>query len=459
MNLQNVDLLHWRDGLAPGQTRGANDDLLIGGIAARTLAETYGTPLITIDLDAFDAAIAEFIEACASYNVEIAYAGKALLLTGIVQHIAATPLALDVCSLGEIVTAERAGFPAERMTLHGCGKPNEELDAVLAGRVGTIVVDSIEEIHRLTERAMSSAQQRTRSIRIVARVNTGIEAHTHAFIRTGGSDTKFGIPSQNIENAIAALKNMEALHGGKTLQFTGLHSHIGSQIYEAGAFVENVRILVDVARRFADAGLASETLIVGGGFGVQNDPNGDATIPVKETITAVVNALQEASRAAGIPVPRLGIEPGRALIARAGTSIYRVMARKQQFDRSFVVVDGSLADNPRPALYEAYHHVTPAWLQDSASANGSAGASFEATICGRSCENDVLGYATLPGALQAGDLLAMCTTGAYTYSMASNYNRFAKPAVVALQGGTHRLLARRQTLDEVLQLDTPLADS
>jgi diaminopimelate decarboxylase len=427
------DLLQWHDGLAPGHTRDPDGALRLGGVLASELARAYGTPLLALDFGVLDAAIAEFVDACAPHAIDIAYAGKALLLVALARYLKATPLELDICSLGELVTAERAGFPAHRLTLHGCGKPDDELDAVAAGRVGTIVADSLEEIARLAARADAN-----RPIRTILRVNTGIEAHTHEFVRTGGDNTKFGVPARQLDAAMAALK------AAPGLRFAGLHSHIGSQIYDAGAFVENVHALVALAKRFDDAGLVSEKLIVGGGFGVQTDPHGEQTVPIPQTIAAIAAAVTAAVAASGIPPVRIGIEPGRALIARAGTSIYTVMARKRQEARTFVVVDGGLTDNPRPALYKAHHQVASASSPD---------ASTRVTICGRSCENDFLGEADLPDDLVAGDVAVMCTTGAYTYSMASNYNRFAKLAVVAIQDGKHRPIARRQSLDEVLELD------
>jgi diaminopimelate decarboxylase len=429
----STDLLQWHDGLAPGHTRDADGALRLGGVLASELAGAYGTPLLALDYGVLDAAVAEFCEACAPHRIDIAYAGKALLLTPLARRLKSTSLELDVCSLGELATAERAGFPAARLTLHGCGKPDAELDAVAAGRVGTIVADSLEEIGRLAARASAA-----KPIRTILRVNTGIEAHTHEFIRTGGDNTKFGIPTRQLDEA------MVALQAAPGLRFAGLHSHIGSQIYDAEAFVENVRSLVELAARFHRAGLTSEKLIVGGGFGVQTDPNGERTVPIPQTIAAIAAAVDATVRAAGIPPVRIGIEPGRALIARAGTSIYTVMARKRQQTRTFVVIDGGLADNPRPALYQAHHHV-------AAVAGGEA--NERVAVCGRSCENDFMGDADLPADLAAGDLAAMCTTGAYTYSMASNYNRFAKPAVVAIENGRHTPIARRQTLDEVLELD------
>ena len=430
------DLLDWHDGLAPGHARDVQGNLLVGGVPVAELARAYDTPVLALDLAVFDACVAEFVEACTPHGIEISYAGKAFLVTALARRLAPTPLNLDVCSLGEIVTAERAAFPADRMTLHGCGKPDDELDAVVAGRVGTVIADSLEEIMRLAARAAAADSKR---VRVIVRVNTGIEAHTHEFVRTAGDNTKFGVPERNLDAAIVSIA--QASH----LQFVGLHSHIGSQIYEPRAFVENARALVGIAKRFAMAGCTSERLIVGGGFGVQYAPDGVSTVPIRSTIDAIADATKRATAEAGLPAPRVAIEPGRAIAARAGTSIYSVMARKRQSERTFLVVDGSLADNPRPALYGAYHHYTPATPRF-----GPVG---EVTVSGRSCENDELGSARVPDDLQAGDLVAACTTGAYTYCMSSNYNRFVKPAVVALLGGEHWPWARRQTFDDVLHED------
>ncbi len=433
MNVKDDPLLHWHEGLAPGQRR-RDGELTVGGVSAGELAETYGTPLLAIDFDVLDAAIAEFRAACEPHGVEIAYAGKALLLVALARHLVATPLSVDVCSIGELVTAERAGFPAERIALHGCGKTGEELAAVVAGRVGTTIVDNADELRRLADAAAGA-----RPLPVVLRINTGIEAHTHAFVRTGGDKTKFGISPDGLDEPARILRS------APNLQFAGLHSHIGSQIYEGAAFVENARALVRVAAGLDRLGFVSERLIVGGGFGVQMDPGDGAGLNLKATIAGIASAVAEEAWATGVRVPRLGIEPGRALIAHAGTSVYRVVAVKRQFGRPFVVVDGSIADNPRPALYGAYHHPILASRESPATQ--------QTVLCGRSCENDEIVVAPLPTDVQPDDLIAICTTGAYTYSMSSNYNRFVRPAVVAVQSGRHRPIAKRETIDDVLRND------
>ena len=407
----------------------------IGGIDVEALAQRYATPLLAIDLDEFDAAITRCRAACDPHGIEVAYAGKALLLVAIARAVAQRGLNLDVCSMGELVTAERAGFPAERITLHGCGKSDEELEAAVQGRVGRIVVDGVEELERLTRSARADAP-----LRMLLRLNPGIEAHTHAFVRTGGEDTKFGIAPHDEEAARAMLR------GAAGLRCVGLHAHVGSQIYEPGAFVAAAEALVQASARFARDGFTIEEVVIGGGFGVTTHPDRpNERIDFRATIDAVARAVTSAAARVRVPPPRIGIEPGRMLIGPAGTTLYRVCAVKRQARRTFVVVDGGLYENPRPALYGASHY---AFAASRPNLNLQ-----EVVLCGRSCENDVLGRAMLPAALREGDLVAMTVTGAYTYSMASNYNRFVRPAVVGVSGGKERLLARRESLEDVLRND------
>ena len=312
----------------------------LGGIPAEKLAAEFGTPLLVVDLDAFDAAIARCRDACAPHGVEIAYAGKALLLVEIARFVAQRDIGLDVCSIGELVTAERGGFPKERITLHGCGKSDEELGAAASGRVARVVVDGIGELRRLAEIAGDSP------VRVLVRLNPGIEAHTHAFVRTGGEDTKFGIPPRDEEAARAILRDAPAL------RFAGLHAHVGSQIYEPGAYVAVAEALVTAAARFARDGFATEEIVVGGGFGVTTSPDRpNERLDFAATIAAIARAVRTAAARVRTPPPRIGIEPGRMLVGPAGTTLYTVRAIKRQARRTFVVVDGGLYENPRPALY------------------------------------------------------------------------------------------------------------
>jgi len=403
-------------------------DRAIGGVAARELAAVYGTPVFAVDLDVLDLEIDRFVRACAPHDIAVGYAGKAFLCAAFAEHLAATPLRLDVCSMGELVTAERGGFPASRMYFHGCGKTAEELRAIVERRVAFDVIDNAEELERLA--AIASAND---PVDVMLRVNTGIEAHTHAFIRTGGENTKFGVPAAAIEPVLRRVASLPQL------RLIGLHAHIGSQIAETAAFVANLDELLAAGRLARSMGLPAGELICGGGIGVEEGPDDPRPLDVE----ALVPSL--AARAGGSGF-RIAIEPGRAIVARAGTTLYSVMAVKAQGRRRFVVLDGGLADNPRPMLYGARHVA-------EVMAARAAGADEPATLTGRSCENDEIGDYVLPRGLAAGDLVAMRITGAYTYSMASNYNRFGRPPVVFVRDGHHRRVVRGESADDVTRLD------
>lgn len=334
------------------------------------------------------------------------------------------------------MTAERAGFAPERITLHGAGKSDEELEAACSGRLRCVAVDGIEELKRLAARSRDG-----RGADVMLRLNVGIEAGNHAYVRTGGNDTKFGIHPRDEDEACTLLM------ANPQLNFVGLHAHLGSQIYEPSTYGASAAALADAAGRLARLGLISQRIVVGGGFGVPSHPGAvPDRLDVGEAIAAAAGGLRDAEGAFAAKPPRLGIEPGRAVVALAGTTLYRVLAVKRQTHRTFVVVDGGISENPRPALYGAYHHVVPAVRIE--------GESQEMTLCGRSCENDELANLRLPSGVAAGALLAMCSTGAYTYSMAGNYNRIPRPAVVGVERGSHRLLARRERVDDVLRNDT-----
>lgn len=392
--------------------------MTIGGERVDALAERFGTPLLAIDLRALDRALESMLAAASPHNIAISYAGKALLLPGLVRHLCSRPIGIDASSIGELAVAEAGGFEASRLTLHGAGKTPEEHDAALDGRVGRIVIDGMDELRRFVDRTQG------RRADVLLRFNTGIEAHTHDFIRTAGDRSKFGFAPGEADAAFALLREQP------TLRLRGVHGHIGSQIYDALPYVENARRLIELLARMRAAGFAeANIIIVGGGFGVQMRPDAkDETIDIAGTLDAVARVVPP-----GIAVE---IEPGRALIAAAGTSIYRVMAVKRFEGRRFVIVDGSMADNPRPALYGAYHHFEAVEPRTPLT---------PAMVCGRSCEADELGEAMLPEDLRAGDLVAMLTTGAYTYSMSSNYNRFPRLPVIAVGAGETQVWAARET--------------
>ncbi len=404
-------------------------DASIGGVPARELAALYGTPLHIIDIAEFELEVDRFERAFDAHDMVVGYAAKAFVCIALAERIAQTRLRLDVCSLGELVTAERGGLQPHRLYFHGCGKSDAELAAIVDGRVAFDVVDNLEELERLAALAAAAPGR----VDIMLRLNTGIEAHTHEYIRTGGENTKFGIAAGALDGALARLCELPML------RLIGLHSHVGSNIVDAAPFVENLTVLIDAADRARRLGHPVSELIAGGGFGVEGIPGAARPFDVDAL------AAQLAQRARGTTY-HIAVEPGRALIARAGSTLYRVMAVKQQGRRRFVIVDGGMADNPRPALYGAHHHLDLV-------ASAAQGALEPATLCGRSCENDELGAVMVPGDLRAGDLVALRTTGAYTYSMASNYNRFGRPPVIFVSDGSHRRVVRGERPEDVLDND------
>jgi diaminopimelate decarboxylase len=395
---------------------------------AEELAERFGTPLLALDVTAMDAAVDRIAGACKRAGVTASYAAKALMVTALARHLRPRSLGIDVCSLGELLTVERGGIQPERITMHGAGKTDEELEAALSGRVARLAVDSLEELDRLIR--LSNG----RALDVLLRLNTGIVAHTHELIRTAGDDSKFGLAPHQVERALTALGTT------RHLRLRGVHAHIGSQIYDVEAFVANKELLLAALERVREAGFtAADTIVIGGGFGVQMHPETpQESLDIAEAILAVGGDSTP-------PWLHIEVEPGRAIVAAAGTSLYRVVAIKRYDRRTFAIVDGSMADNPRPALYGAYHHVT--------CVRSSTAPLHPVTVAGRSCENDVLADAALPTDVCAGDLLAVATTGAYTYSMSSNYNRFARPPIVAFRGREAALWTRRESVEDLLRND------
>jgi diaminopimelate decarboxylase len=408
----------WDDSLAPGHRYDSSGTLHVGGAALDALATEYGTPQIVMDVATIEGAIARFHAACDPLGVRISYAAKAFVCTELLQLLLGSGVGIDVCSLGELAIAERAGYSARGLTLHGAGKTDSELAAVLEGRVGRIVIDGLSELARLARLA-----NHARPVDVLLRLNTDVAVDTHRHVYTVGEDAKFGFTSDEEEAASAIIRS------SPPLRLVGLHAHAGSQIADGSALIENARALAGAANRFAARGFVSRVLIAGGGFGVQYHPGRpNDELEIAPTVAACRDAIAEI---VDFPSPRIEFEPGRSIVAHAGTTIYEVLSVKRRGERTLVVVDGGMADNPRPALYDAYHHVVsvaekprPKRLTD---------------VYGRACENDFIAQTFLPDDIERGDLIAACTTGAYTYSMSSNYNCFPRPAVVGVNEGESSL--------------------
>ncbi len=422
---------------------GEDDSLSIDGLAVAELAQSYGTPLYILDE-------ASLRNRCRVYrntlgalyrgSSQAAYASKAYLCTAIAQIVMEEGLDLDVVSGGELFVALRAGFPPERIHFHGNNKSPQELSEALAAGAGRIVVDNFAELALLDELASA------RGIRaqIWLRLAPGVQAHTHSHIQTGQEDTKFGfsIQSGDAEKAV-----IQALRAG-SLQLTGLHAHIGSQIYEPESLAEAAERLVTFAAEMqVQHGFVLRELSPGGGWGVPMT-EADAAAPVEAYLKTLCAAVTAACEQNNLPLPHLIVEPGRSLVAQAGVAVYTTGARKEiPGVRTYVAVDGGMVDNIRPALYGA--------LYTARRVSGGLGRPLETvTLAGKYCESgDILIRDIALPRLDRGDFLAIPMAGAYTLSMASNYNLALRPAVILLGGGQARVIQRRETYEDLVHRD------
>ncbi len=432
-----------------GRQPGA-EAMTVGGIDVRELAGTYGTPLFVLDEADFRARAAAFVAAYdkPDHRCDVFYAGKAFLSTVVARWVEQEGLGLDVCSGGELAVAQAAGFPAERIAFHGNNKSREELAQALDYGVGRYVVDSFEEIVRL---AALAAERGVRA-RVLVRVTVGVEAHTHEFIATAHEDQKFGF-SLATGAALEAVRRIAAL---PALQLVGLHSHIGSQIFDAAGFEVSAHRLVGLAARVRDEhGTEVEELDLGGGLGIAYTSDDDPLDheSMAETLRGIV--AKECAQH-GLAVPRLAVEPGRAIVGPAMVTLYEVGTVKAVelgggHTRAYVSVDGGMSDNIRTALYDADYTVVLA-------SRVSTAAAMLSRVVGKHCESgDVVVRDTwLPGDITAGDLVAVAATGAYCRAMASSYNQLPRPAVVAVRDGHVSEVLRRETPQDLLALDAGL---
>jgi len=432
-----------------GTTRKRTDGTLeVGGVAVTELVREHGSPAYVLDEEDFRgraSAFREAFEAPPDVHWDVFYAGKAFLCTTVARWIDEEGLSLDVCTGGELTVAERAGFPMERVGFHGNNKSVGELERAVELGVGRIIVDSFHELDRLSR----VTRQLGRTARVLVRVTAGVEAHTHEYIATAHEDQKFGL-SISSGDALDAIRQVHAAPG---LELLGLHSHIGSQIFESAGFEVAARRVLALHEQVRDElGVELPELDLGGGFGIAYTTKDDPSDPARlaEELTRIV-ADECASR--GLAVPRLSIEPGRAIVGPAMCTVYEVGTVKAvELDggavRTYVSVDGGMSDNIRTALYDAEYSCTLA--------NRSSDAPpMLSRVVGKHCEagDIVVMDEFLPGDLAAGDLLAVPGTGAYCWSMASNYNHLLRPPVVAAREGRTRVVVRRETIEDLLATD------
>jgi diaminopimelate decarboxylase len=430
--------------------RESEGQLSIGGVSVGDLAGDYGTPLYVLDqVDFFDRAkrIREAFSAAATRYGTTAkqyYAGKALLCTEIVRWVDELGLYLDVSSGGELAVALAGGIDPSRIGLHGNNKSHSEIGRAVAAGVGVIVIDSEIEVERIASAA--GAQDRIQPVRL--RVNTGVHAHTHEYLATAREDQKFGIAISDVPQIVANIRSH------KHLQFLGLHSHIGSQIFAVEGFIEAAKRLIELHAELLKTGPVPE-LNLGGGFGVAYTEQ-DKPAQIEEIAYAITETVEAECVKRGIDVPALAFEPGRYIVGPAGITIYNVGTTKdvkveETASRKYVSIDGGMSDNARPALYEADYSVALASRESTAEPVISR-------VVGKHCESgDIVVRDTfLPEDVSPNDLLAVAVTGAYCFSLASNYNYLARPAVVAVKDGQTTLLVRAETETDLLARDARL---
>lgn len=417
-------------------------NLEIGGLDTVELAKKYGTPLYVYDVSIIRNNARAFVQAFERLGArgKVAYASKAFSSIAMLQVANQENLYLDVVSEGELYTALKAGFPTNKIHLHGNNKSYEELKMAIENNIGCIVIDNFHDI-QLIEKL---TQVYHKTVEVLIRVTPGVESHTHEYIMTGNEDSKFGFDLQNgqAEEAVKYLLNHETIH------LLGVHCHIGSQIFETDGFKVATDILFEkLADWREEYQYIPKVLNLGGGFGIRYTKE-DTPLPQYMYVEALVNSVKHHAQKLNMPMPEIWIEPGRSIVGNAGISLYTIGAMKNiPGVRNYVAVDGGMADNIRPALYHAKYEGVIANKANQATTK-------KVSIAGKCCESgDMLIWDLDVPEVEDGDILAIFSTGAYGYSMASHYNRLPNPAVVFVENGKDQLVVKRETYKDVVQND------
>lgn len=417
--------------------------LTIGGADTVELAREYGTPLYVFDETDIRNNAREFKSAFDKYyggNARVYYASKAFSCKEMYRIVNEENICTDVVSGGELYTALSAGFPADKIGFHGNNKTVSELEFALDSKVGRIIVDNMTELEVLN----SLAKQKGKKQDILFRIKPGIDCHTHEYIQTGQIDCKFGFALENGEatEAVKAVADME------NLNLVGIHCHIGSQIFETVPFIDAADIMVSLAKNISDNyGITVSEINFGGGFGIKYTKN-DKPVSKDESIRILCEAVKSACEKHSFPLPTLCIEPGRSIVGASSLTLYTVGSVKEIKNiRRYVSVDGGMSDNPRYALYGAEYEAVVANKADKPR-------DFVCTIAGKCCESgDLIQEHTAIQKTESGDVLAVLATGAYNYSMASNYNRIPRPAAVMVKDGKSRVIIKRETYEDLILKD------
>lgn len=430
-----------------GTAENINGILHIGGVSVEKLREEYGTPLYIMDQKLIEDNIQKYKEYFSSdkFETQVIYATKAFLTVGMCQLVKKFGIGMDAVSDGELFTIKHSGFPMENVYMHGNNKSNTELEMCIDYAVGTIIVDNFYELKRLEE----ICEAKGAKVKALLRVNPGIEAHTHEYIKTSKDSSKFGetIYEEKIYDIIKEFQK------SKYVELLGFHCHIGSQIFDTKAFYAEIETMMDFIEAVKEKlDFTTRYLNLGGGFGIYY-VEGDKELDIPAVMKRMVEILEEKLDEYKISLERVIIEPGRSIVGNAGTTIYTVGGTKiTHSGKKYIFVDGGMADNIRPALYQAEYEGCLANKMNEA-------VSEEVTVAGKCCESgDMLIQNEMFAAAKEGDILAVSTTGAYNYSMSSNYNRLRKPAVVLVKEGKSKLLVRRETYEDLVRTDINFED-
>ena len=418
-------------------------NLSIGGVDASELAKEFKTPLYVMDQELIETTIDKMKEAFQSnrFDTQIAYAGKAFLSIGMLKLVDAKELDLDVVSGGELYTAYKAGFPMDRVHLHGNNKTVEELEMAIEFRIKEIVIDNEDEIDKIERICREKGKKQA----VLVRIDPGIEAHTHHYIKTSGLTSKFGI-SLFQDNLFDIIKR---LNDSEWIEFKGFHTHIGSQIFQSAFFIfalDEIFKYLDKLKK--ELGIVVHTVNMGGGFGVYYK-EGDDPKPIEEVLSEIITYTEAMEIKYQIGFKELCIEPGRSIVGNAGTTLYEVGGIKETVGgKTYVFIDGGMSDNIRTALYQAEYEAGVINKLNDTDVR-------EITLAGKLCESGdiIIEKGKLPKATEIGDIVAVTTTGAYCYTMSSNYNRMMRPAVVFVKDGKAKVAVKRETLDDLIRND------
>ena len=415
--------------------------LEIGGCDTVELVREFGTPLYVMDEKHFRDNCRSYYQAFTEqYNAEVLYAGKTLLTLAICRMVDEEGLSLDVVSGGELYTAIQANFPMSRVYFHGNNKSADELRLALEYKVGRIIVDNLYELELLNKLA---GEMRT-AAKVLLRLTPGVDAHTHEYIKTGHIDSKFGLVVENGQAMEGTRRALEL----ENINLFGFHCHIGSQIFELESYAHAAKVMMEFLSQVRDdTGFEAKELDLGGGMGIYY-AEGDQPRPIKEYADTVMEAVKKHAELHNMPMPKVLVEPGRSIAGPAGTTLYTIGAIKDiPGIRKYAAVDGSMGDNPRPALYQAKYEACLANRMNEQTKE-------VVSIAGKCCESGDMLIWDLPlPAVKSGDILAVSCTGAYNYTMSMNYNRLPRPAMVLVNDGEADLILRRESYADLIRND------